>query len=81
MTLQDDILRLEEKVDGIADTVAGIAPWVSKTDREVFGNGRPALSVQIAEIKTRQKLSLKVLGAIGGAGLTVLTAILIALLT
>lgn len=81
MTLQDDILRLEDKVDTIVESVAGLVPMVQKTDREVFGNGRPALSVQIAEIKTRQKLSLKVLGAIGGAGLTVLAAILIALLT
>jgi hypothetical protein len=81
MSLPDDIIRLEEKVDDIMTHVASQGPTVLKLDREVFGNGRPGLATQMSEIKATQKLALKVLGSIGAAGLAVLTAIAVALLT
>lgn len=73
-------MRLEEKVDGIVETCAAIVPKVRRVDREVFGNGRPSLSTQIAEIKTTQRLALKVLGAIGIAGLGLLATITVRIL-
>ncbi len=73
--LSEDLVRLEEKVDEIASTCSAIVPKVNRAEGEVFGNGRPSLSTQIAELKTTQRLALKVLGAIGIAGLGLLGSI------
>ncbi len=79
MTMQDDIIRLEEKVDEIGNHVCSMSPMVKRADREVFGNGRPGLSTQMADIRATQRLALKVLGTLGVAGLTALGAILVSL--
>ncbi len=79
MSMEDDMIRLEEKVDEIGSHVCSMSPMVKRADREVFGNGRPGLSTQMADIRATQRLALKVLGSLGVAGLTVLGSILIAL--
>lgn len=78
--IQTDLRELDGKIDNLTTQVATYAPKVEKCDREVFGNGRPSLSTQIAEVKATQKLALKVLGGIGGAGLAMVGAIAVKLL-
>ncbi len=79
MSMQDDMIRLEDKVDEISGHVCSMVPLVEKADREVFGNGRPGLSTQMADIRATQRLALKVLGALGVAGLGMLCTILFSL--
>lgn len=76
MTMEADFIRLEEKVDEINDHVCSMSPMVKRADREVFGNGRPGLSTQMADIRATQRFALKVLGTLGVAGLSALGAIL-----
>lgn len=79
MSMQDDLVRLEEKVDEISEHVCSIVPLVQRADKEVFGNGRPGLSTQMADICATQRLALRVLGALGVAGLSLLGVILFSL--
>lgn len=75
--LSDDLRSLDSKVDNLTTQVAAYAPAVRRTEREVFGNGRPSLATQMAEVKTTQRLALKVLGTIGVAGVGLLATIAI----
>ena len=75
--LSSDLRSLDGKVDNLTTQVATYAPRVDRTEREVFGNGRPSLATQMAEVKTTQRLALKVLGSIGVCGLGLLATIMV----
>jgi len=72
--------RIESQLDDIALDLAEMKPRVERADREVFGNGRPGLSAQMASVQATQKLALKILGGLGLAAIALLGSILVALI-
>ncbi len=71
--------ELGEKIDNLAETMAGLAPKIEHADRELYGNGQPGLVKQMARVENTQRLALKVLGAIGVTALGLLSGILLTL--
>lgn len=77
--LTEDMLGLKNQQAGIAVSCATMASKLGRMDRELFGNGRPGLVIQMAKMQQSVKLLLWLASTIGGGSLVALVGIFLKL--
>lgn len=78
--MRKELHNLREEQQDLVGVTRAMSGRVTKMDHEIFGNGRPGMVERLSEVQVAQKLMLKALWMLGGAGLTVATGIFLALL-